>query len=161
MQNERKHLSVFGIGPVYGTLVIGLTIAGVFLKELPILKSGTVDTLFIPFVIIGTLFIMTAAAVFIKAQLDISDNIEKNHLVTTGIYAHCRNPLYTAVMYACIGADFVFCNLWLLILPFVYWLLMTVLVRATEEKWLAALYGEEYVEYCKRVNRCILWFKRK
>ncbi len=29
-----------------------------------------------------------------------------------------------------------------------------------EEKWLLDLYGEEYVEYKKHVNRCIPW-KRK
>jgi protein-S-isoprenylcysteine O-methyltransferase Ste14 len=30
---------------------------------------------------------------------------------------------------------------------------MTVLMRATEEKWLKNLYGEEYEEYCRQVNQ--------
>lgn len=38
---------------------------------------------------------------------------------------------------------------------------MTVLMKHTEEKWLKNLYGKEYEEYCKRVNRCIPWFKKK
>jgi len=25
----------------------------------------------------------------------------------------------------------------------------------TEEKWLKDLYGKEYIDYCKEVNRCI------
>lgn len=33
-------------------------------------------------------------------------------------------------------------------------------MKHTEEKWLAALYGREYADYCKRVNRCIPWFPK-
>lgn len=33
-------------------------------------------------------------------------------------------------------------------------------MKFTEEKWLADLYGREYVEYCKNVNRCIPIFKK-
>jgi protein-S-isoprenylcysteine O-methyltransferase Ste14 len=32
---------------------------------------------------------------------------------------------------------------------------MTVVLKNTEEKWLLDLYGKEYEEYKKRVNRCI------
>lgn len=38
--------------------------------------------------------------------------------------------------------------------------IMTVVLKVTEEKWLHELYGQEYKEYCKCVNRCIP-FKRK
>lgn len=31
---------------------------------------------------------------------------------------------------------------------------------STEEKWLLDLYGEEYAEYKKNVNRCIPWFPK-
>ena len=51
-------------------------------------------------------------------------------------------------------------NLWLLILPVLYWLFLTVLMKCTEEKWLKNLYGVEYEEYCWRVNRCIPWFPK-
>ena len=46
-------------------------------------------------------------------------------------------------------------NLYLLIMPFVYWILLTIMMINTEEKWLRKKYGEEYTNYCKRVNRCI------
>lgn len=38
---------------------------------------------------------------------------------------------------------------------------MTVLMKGTEEKWLLKLYGTEYSNYCKRVNRCIPWFAKR
>ena len=52
------------------------------------------------------------------------------------------------------------CNLWLLILPPLWWLAMTLLVTHTEEKWLTEYYGKEYLDYCRRVNRCIPWLPK-
>ncbi len=46
-------------------------------------------------------------------------------------------------------------------LPFVFWVLLTVMMQAAEEKWLLAQFGDEYKEYCKRVNRCIPWFPKR
>lgn len=43
---------------------------------------------------------------------------------------------------------------------FVGWIIMTIVLKNTEEKWLLDLYGKEYADYKKRVNRCIPW-KRK
>ena len=34
-------------------------------------------------------------------------------------------------------------------------------LKNTEEKWLSELYGQEYLDYCKKVNRCIPWFPKK
>lgn len=44
-------------------------------------------------------------------------------------------------------------------IPF-YWGLLTVLIKKTEEVWLKEIFGEEYIAYCKRVNRCIPWLSR-
>ncbi len=36
-------------------------------------------------------------------------------------------------------------------------LIMTIVLINTEEKWLLDLYGNEYADYKKRVNRLIPW----
>ena len=41
------------------------------------------------------------------------------------------------------------------------WLIMTVALKNTEEKWLLELYGQEYTEYKQRVNRCIPWIPKR
>jgi protein-S-isoprenylcysteine O-methyltransferase Ste14 len=43
----------------------------------------------------------------------------------------------------------------------VFWAFLTVLMKATEEKWLRDLYGQEFEEYCARTNRCIPWFPKR
>jgi protein-S-isoprenylcysteine O-methyltransferase Ste14 len=49
----------------------------------------------------------------------------------------------------------------LFIAPVLGWAFMTIVLKLSEEKWLENLYGDEYVRYCKRVNRCIPWFAKK
>ena len=46
-------------------------------------------------------------------------------------------------------------NYILLILPFIYWVILTILMKNTEEKWLKNEFGTEYEIYLKEVNRVI------
>lgn len=125
-------------------------------------ESGIMQELKIPSIIIGVLLIifgiyLWTGAVF-RAKVD--DGITNNRLVTTGVYALCRNPVYSAFMFFCTGALLISGNVFFYPLFLFYWGFMTVLMKCTEEKWLKNLYGKEYEEYCKRVNRCIPWRKR-
>lgn len=106
---------------------------------------------------IGFLLVAVGAALWFLAvfRAKIDDGITNNNLVTNGVYALVRNPIYSAFLFFCMGALMIYGNLWLLTLPVLYWLFLTVLMRHIEEKWLKKLYGTEYEEYCRKVNRCI------
>lgn len=156
----KQRLPIFGVGPIYGAIIIILTVVGILLQTNGIITSGTFSGLKLPFLIIGILVIIFGVIIFVRGQIDLADNIQKNNLATTGVYANVRNPLYSAFMLVCTGALFCANNLWLLILSIIYWILMTVLLKNTEEKWLRDLYAQEYIDYCKRVNRCIPWLKK-
>lgn len=155
--SEKKHLPRYGIGPLYTALVLALTIAGIRLSGTGRFLSGQIKALQIPFAVIGIIMIFTGGALWYSAvfQAKVDSCIKSNTLATTGAYAYVRNPIYSAILIACTGALFIANNLWLLILPFVFWVILTVMMICTEEKWLKRLYGKEYEEYCKRVNRCI------
>ncbi|MBR2257265.1 MAG: hypothetical protein IJ899_07995 [Blautia sp.] len=43
----------------------------------------------------------------------------------------------------------------------VNWVILTIALKLTEDKWLLNLYGQDYADYMKRVNRCIPWPPRK
>lgn len=159
---KKEHLPYMGVGPFYGATIVLLTTIGVILSKKDILMSGNVEVLKLPFSIVGVILIvfglyMWMAAIF---QSKIDDGIKNNQLVTTGVYAYVRNPIYSAFMIACTGVLLITHNLWVLILPVFYWGFMTILMKNTEEKWLEDLYGEEYLLYCKKVNRCIPWKRR-
>ncbi|MBO5496329.1 MAG: isoprenylcysteine carboxylmethyltransferase family protein [Oscillospiraceae bacterium] len=160
---KQEHLPVYGVGPLYGCAVAALTLAAVLMRDLPLFASGRLEGPGPLPVVLGSILIAAGIALWIYAVpiSKIDDGIKENRLVTTGAYAIVRNPIYSAIMLACTGVILILGNAWFLFLPFIFWLLMTVLMKATEEKWLRELFGREYDDYCRRVNRCWPWFPRK
>ncbi|MCM1334781.1 MAG: isoprenylcysteine carboxylmethyltransferase family protein [Bacteroides sp.] len=154
---NKEHLPMYGVGPIYVGAILLLTVAAVILGQSEPLKAGRVDALKLPFFVIGVLSIAYGIVLWCGAVLrsGIDDGITENKLVTSGVYSLCRNPIYSAFMLVCTGALFISGNVFFLPLFFVFWGFMTILMKNTEEKWLGELYGEEYHDYCKRVNRCI------
>lgn len=158
----KDKLPVYGVGPIYGIGISAISVLMIILAK-TLFKSGSIAGLKIPFLILGIIFILSGVAVWISAVIiaKIDDGIKSNTLVTHGIYAYCRNPIYTAVTFVNVGALLIANNLWLLILPFGYWVFLTVLMKHTEEKWLLDMFGRQYTDYCKTVNRCIPWKSKK
>lgn len=87
----------------------------------------------------------------------VTENIENNQLITGGIYAWVRHPIYAAFLFLNAGILLVQANYVLLILPAVYWLALTVLMKRTEERWLRRQFGQQYVDYESCVNRIMPW----
>ena len=160
---QKDHLPFFGIGPYYVGAIAALTLTGMILSAKGCLDSGLVPALKTPMLVIGIIVILLGAFIWGYAFFfdKIDEAIKNNRLYTKGIYAWMRNPLYTGWMFICIGVSLFAGNLWLLILPFLFWALMAVMMILTEEKWLHNLYGAEYDAYCKRVNRTWPWFPKK
>ena len=162
MTDKKKHLPMMGVGPIYGAVIIAVTVIAVIAGKSPAFETGRVIFLKIPLLIIGILLIILGVYLWAGAlfQSKIDRHIEENRLATTGVYALVRNPIYSAFMFFCTGALMIAGNLFFLSLFFFYWIFMTVLMKYTEEKWLKNLFGREYEDYCRRVNRCIPWPQR-
>ncbi|MCM1497044.1 MAG: isoprenylcysteine carboxylmethyltransferase family protein [Clostridium sp.] len=160
---DKKHLPMTGVGPVYVAVIIAMTVIAVVAGRNAAFAKGVVAFLKIPLFVIGILLILLGVYLWAGAMFRsrIDSYIEENRLATTGVYALVRNPIYSAFMFFCTGALLIAGNLFFLPLFFFYWLFMTVLMKCTEERWLKALYGREYEEYLSRVNRCIPWPGKK
>lgn len=83
--------------------------------------------------------------------------IDENHpdkLITSGVFAFSRNPLYVAFALILLGQFLIFSN-WILLLYIgaAAWLFHRQVLR--EEDYLKKHYGKEYAEYCSRVRRYI------
>ena len=160
---KKEHLPLLGVGSIYVISIVLPTAVSIYLNTLPAFASGKVPVLHIPLIIIGSFFLILSVFVWIQAAVisKLDENIKKNVLVTSGIYAWVRNPIYSAFMMLCTGVLLVVGNVWFIGLPILYWLWMTVLMKHTEEKWLLKKYGDEYSTYCKKVNRCWPWIPKK
>ena len=163
MSKSEDHLPLYGPGPLYVGTIAVLTVAAIAGSLVGVLPVTRAAVLVWPMRIAGAALVAGGIALWVAAVFGakIDEGIEGNHLVIAGAYALVRNPIYTAFSLVCTGVLLAFGNLWLLVLPLVFWLFMTLLMRATEEKWLLELYGQDYVDYCARVNRCIPWFPRR
>ena len=159
---EKGHLPILGVGPLYVITIILMTIISIILSATRFIPVITFTNMRWIFILIGILCFIIGITLWLKAVIidRLDTHIIKNELVTTGVYAYVRNPVYSAFMFVCTGVLLIYGNLVLLVLPIIYWGFMTVLMKLTEEKWLEDLYGKEYVQYRQRVNRCIPW-KRK
>lgn len=156
---EKGHLPILGVGPLYVVTIILMTIISITLSTTRMIPIITFTNIRLIFVLIGILCSIIGITLWLKAVIidRLDAHIIKNELVTTGVYAYVRNPVYSAFMFVCTGVLLIYGNLVLLVLPIIYWGFMTVLMKLTEEKWLEDLYGKEYVQYRQRVNRCIPW----
>src|SRR6266498_2859568 len=76
-------------------------------------------------------------------------------LVQGGIFAHCRNPLYVGNFLMLMGVglasnSILFLSVAIPFFTFSYWAII-----AAEENYLRNKFGQEFDEYCARVNRLI------
>ncbi len=154
---EGQKLPMFGIGPYLISGIGLLTLIGLILSG-SLFKSGILQgSWIIVFRIIGIILMVLGFFIWYTGALrsGMDENISENILKTDGIYSWVRNPMYSGWWIIMIGLILMWHNAWLLIIPVINWGLMTIVLKNTEEKWLLDLYGKEYEEYTKRVNRCI------
>ena len=159
---EKEHLPVFGVGPLCVAPLIVLTAASIILFRFGIIPSPGLR-FSIPLRIAGILAIFLGLCMWVLAVIfsHITSKIKEDTLVTDGIYAYVRNPIYSAFLFVCSGSIFMCGNLYLLFLPPLFWVYLTFFMKLTEEKWLSARFGKAFEDYCRNVNRFIPWFKRK
>ena len=159
---EGQKLPMFGVGPylIYGIAFLNALVIILFhyVFKLGILAGPWV----LIFRITGGLIIALGIVIWyigaMRSEMD--ENITENKLKTNGIYSWVRNPMYTGCWFIIIGITFMWRNCFVLPMIPIDWIILTVVLINTEEKWLLDVYGDEYAEYKRRVNRCIPCFPK-
>lgn len=114
--------------------------------------SGAVAWLGVAFCLTGLLFFFGSLVSFGRSFRVGIDDENPDKLVTAGVFAWSRNPIYVAFWLILLGQFLVLPN----------WLLLVYLAAATwlfhrqvrrEEAYLAERYGAAYADYCGRVRR--------
>ena len=155
--NKDQKMPLYGIGPFLILAVALLSLLGIFLS-FTVLSGGTVNgqgKLLFYFVAFFLIILGFLIWFFGAVYSDVDSYIKENRLKTDGIYAWTRNPMYTGWWFVLIGILLFRHNLW--ILPFIpiQWVLLSMVLKRTEEQWLRELFGKEYERYCKKVNRLL------
>ena len=108
---------------------------------------------------IGVLFCLTGLALLLWTLVSFGRSfrvgIDQDHpdqLITRGVFAFSRNPIYVAFGTILLGQFLIFSNTILLI----YLVVATGLFHRQvlrEEAYLKQHYGQDYAEYCRRIRR--------
>jgi protein-S-isoprenylcysteine O-methyltransferase Ste14 len=76
-------------------------------------------------------------------------------LIQGGVFAHCRNPLYVGNFLILLGVGVASNSLLFLAIAIPFFLFAYAAIIAAEENYLRTKFGQEFVEYCARVNRLL------
>ena len=114
--------------------------------------TGIVPWVGVFFCLAGLFFLLFSLVAFGKSFRIGIDEDRPGSLITTGVFAYTRNPVYVAFSLILLGQFMVFSN----------WILLVYLIAAIglfnrqvlrEEDYLRKHYGQQYSDYCERVRR--------
>ncbi len=115
-------------------------------------QSGTVSWVGVLLCLTGLILLFLSLVSFGKSFRVGIDRDHADELVTTGVFGLSRNPIYVAFWIFLLGQFLVFPN----------WILLVYLIAATwlfnrqvlrEEEYMTNHYGQQYLDYCRRVRR--------
>lgn len=76
-----------------------------------------------------------------------------SNLVTEGIYAHTRNPMYLGNILIAGGVCLVYGSPWTYAVIFPFFLIVYLSITKAEEQYLSTQFGDEYIAFCRSTNR--------
>ena len=141
--------------PILALLMIGL----VYLSSL-LIGSVSFDyqaSVSVLLVIVGLSCALPSYRLFARNKTTISPLTpsETSVLKTQGMYRYSRNPMYLGLLLLIIAATIWFGTWFGIIISVFFILLINILQIIPEEEALLQIFGEEYLEYKKKVRRWI------
>jgi protein-S-isoprenylcysteine O-methyltransferase Ste14 len=151
---DKKDFLILPFVLFYFYLVIGGAAALPLPSRRQFFRSVAIEWIGVAFCTAGLALLLLSMLSFSKSFRVGIDADHPDQLVTTGVFRLTRNPIYVAFGLVLLGQFLLFSN-WIMLLYLfaATWLFHRQVVR--EESFLRAYYGQEYLEYCKRVRRYI------
>jgi protein-S-isoprenylcysteine O-methyltransferase Ste14 len=82
--------------------------------------------------------------------------IEKSSaLITEGIFAKTRNPMYCGMFMVLLGVSVCFMNVFSMLIPFLFIAIIRIAFIPVEEKMMCDVFGQAYLDYKQKVRRWV------
>ncbi len=156
MSRTSAHTNRWAIGEVVFGLPFLAGVALDLLTPLSLPRGGFT----IVFILAGIALIITAIVLVVLARREmarLAQPTDPGHpttaIVTTGIFAYSRNPMYVGAVCLLLGIAFVFNLPWatLSLVPAI--IVCHFILIAPEERYLTATFGDAYTRYAATVRR--------
>ena len=103
--------------------------------------------------VLGASVPVTARQALVKAGTNIRPDMPTTALITSGLFAHSRNPIYQGASLALLGLALMLASDWIVILMVPALMLLHYGVVVREERYLERKFGEAYRRYKAAVPR--------
>jgi protein-S-isoprenylcysteine O-methyltransferase Ste14 len=142
--------------PVVQLLI--LLIAGMLAQRvMPLslgLRSSRIAMIVGGAILVVAIAVAAAAIVrFRRHQTTVEPGQRPSALVTDGIFARSRNPIYVALVLIAAAIGIMSDSPWILLTALVLWVILDRVVVRSEEKMIEETFGEDYRAYKRRVRR--------
>ncbi|MGK2961480.1 MAG: methyltransferase family protein [Gemmatimonadaceae bacterium] len=118
-------------------------------------STAPIETAGLVLIAAGVLLILWAMLTFVRAHTAILPMRPASRIVDHGPYRISRNPMYTGMSVAYLGAMLLLNWGWALVMFPTVLAALYRFVISREEAYLRSEFGEEYLAYCRRVRRWI------
>lgn len=138
-----------------GWLLVALLVSAALHHWLPIaqLLSPPVRRCGAGLLAVGVLLTLSAVVAFRRAHTPVLPFERSTTLVTHGAYRFTRNPMYLGLTLVLAGVAVLFGSIGAFVpLPLFVWIIEYGYIRA-EERFLAEIFGDDYVHYVQAVRR--------
>ena len=102
---------------------------------------------------LGGVLTSTARATFVRAGTNVRPDQPTLSVVSNGIFAHMRNPMYVGGSIAALGLALMFASGWMVLLLVLALFVLHYGVVKREERYLEKKFGEPYLRYKATVPR--------
>ena len=156
-----KRMSIFGVGPAIGVPTACYALAALA-ATLQWPSAFAIAVLPYPYLAVaGGVLLAIGIPWYTFGVRTIHRAYREERLVTDGIYALCRHPIYAGWVLLILPALGLLMNSWLLLsTPLVMYVLTRIHVRR-EEKNLEAQFGDRYTDYQRRTNAIFPTLRRR
>jgi protein-S-isoprenylcysteine O-methyltransferase Ste14 len=160
-----KALSRWGVGPMMFLSVVAYgVVAGAATHAWPdacLLRSPP----YAVFATVGGILLVVGVPMWLTAAISVMRAYNRDQLVTSGVFAVVRHPLYAAVIVLDLPGLALLTRSWpLLLTPLVAYAVFKLLIHR-EDEYLERRFGQAYLDYRARVNEVIplprFWSRRK
>jgi len=142
----------FVAGPKWGLITMICFSVAVIVHIVTYPRFEIASLSFFTCAIVGVLFVVTGICVYAVAFVSLQRGLRKGTLVTSGMYAIVRHPLYaSSILFIIPGAALAFRSWLLLPMPAVAYTAFRIFIPG-EERGLSEQYGEEFRLYRERTN---------
>jgi len=152
---NKDHPRVIAPPPVIALIIIFAGFAAGLIKSLHFINGTARYSAGAALLAVSLIIILWSSFKFKKAGTNVDVRKPATSIVTDGLYAYSRNPIYVGLVIFLFAVSVLLNNLWIMIFIPAFVIIMRRGVIEREELYLEEKFGAEYTDYKKRVRRWI------